>query len=125
MMVDLASCVKFLHKDAHVGDFGFDSTGRICIWNESKLGPKPTTAEMEQFAVDHAAEIEADKTARDKLAALAATDAGVISGVDDLWALLVSKGVLKAEDVPAELKAKLDEREALRTEIVAASTAEK
>lgn len=60
-----------------------------------------------------------DKARREKLAALSATDAAVIRGVDDLCALLVAKGVIRADDLAADLKAKLDARAALRAELAA------
>jgi len=53
----------------------------------------------------------------DSIATTSATDAGVIRGVDDLWALLVSKGVIAAGDIDPSLKAKLDARAALRAEL--------
>jgi hypothetical protein len=82
-------------------------------WNAAKLGPQPTAAELRA----RAAEAEAGKGKADKLSALAATDAGIIRGVDDLWALMISKGVVKAEDRPAPLAEKLDARAELRAQI--------
>mgnify|MGYP001579248728 CR=1 FL=1 len=84
-------------------------------WNAAKLGPQPTAATLR----GRAAEAEAAKVKAAKRAALTATDAGVIRGVDDLFAALSKKGLLSAADVP-ELAAKLDARAALRAKVAAA-----
>lgn len=62
-------------------------------------------------------ETQADRDNAAKLAALTATDAGVIRGVDDIWAFLIAKNFAKPEDRPAQLAEKLDARAILRAEL--------
>ena len=59
------------------------------------------------------AEIEAEET-RD---ALAATDAGMARVVEDIIGLMIDKGVFTADEMPESVRDKIQEREALRSQI--------
>lgn len=61
----------------------------------------------------HAAAVESREAAR----LLAESDTEMARGVEDLFAALIAKGTLAEEDIPLELKTKIDRRAALRAQI--------
>jgi hypothetical protein len=84
---------------------------KIEAWDEAKLGPKPTDAEL--AAVDGSAE-EASFLASRRLIE---TDAGVPRVLDDLVGTLVTKGVITLTDLPQAAQDKIAARKALRTSL--------
>lgn len=58
--------------------------------------------------------LQAEKSARDKTRAIAATDVGMPRIVEDLIDLLVSKGLMSLNELPEKAKQKFQARKALR-----------
>ena len=72
--------------------------------------PKPTLKELED-AYPALAEAEAAKND------LAATDADMARVAEDIIGLLIGKGVFTTEEMPESVRDKIQEREALRSQI--------
>jgi intein/homing endonuclease len=87
------------------------SGAKIETWDEAKLGPEPTDAEL--AAVDGSFE-EARFLAGRRLTE---TDTGTTRVLDDLVDTLIRKGVISLTDLPVAAQDKLNERIGLRASL--------
>jgi len=67
-------------------------------------------------AIINSFDAKAEEAKQEKAAQLAATDIPFVRVIEDLVKVLVAKGAIKLDDLPAEAQARLAEREALRAD---------
>lgn len=116
-MVRLADIIRFMFpnaipaRDYHI--VADDSGQRIVFWSDDILGPQPTSEQIE--AARPLAEAAQLKAAA--LSALAATDAKMPRGTEDLFNALLAKGLLVLSDLQQPTQDILAQKPALRAKL--------
>jgi myosin-crossreactive antigen len=117
MSIQLNKCLAYLgfkeHVDYNARDDGDGKGHKIKKWYSTQ--PKPTQGQLQ------AAQVEVDKAEGKKTAKrqFRKTDEDMTDIVEELFDVLVNEGVLSNSQIPNDMKTKINNRKALRSQMEA------